>query len=441
MGHMKHLLLTTLSVLLLATVVFNMAAQTNRVYVKDFAIKKGDVKTVNLYFDNPSYVATAMQFDIYFSKGIVPVLDNFGDVVIDRADRVPSRSFAGEGAWMNNGEYYRYVFYNNKGFEISGTQGAIFSFDVTTDDSFDTNGSTGQIDVKNIRMSNLVNTSTSVKCADSRALAHASHSWNDIFVPENEGKKCYLADAMKVMAVSSDKQGIAYAFVTNGNGQWLKLLFPDGECNLSIGETCDRSSITGTLADASVNPTIIVDSEPEKSRLLNSINQGIEMYDLTQPSTLRELQSNEVVYVRGFYFLKDGVPSMASYSGETGSGSRGTVITVNTDMCSEALEVGQPYNFKIAAVQLKVAWETPAASPAHKVTANAANAYTNYVIYPIQVQNAIVTQVSDINASKQVASVRYYNVAGQEAATPHHGVNIMVQTYTDGTTSTSKIIR
>ncbi|MCQ2288603.1 MAG: leucine-rich repeat domain-containing protein [Muribaculaceae bacterium] len=50
------------------------------------------------------------------------------------------------------------------------------------------------------------------------------------------------------------------------------------------------------------------------------------------------------------------------------------------------------------------------------------------------------TGINDIT-SAQVKSVRYYNVAGQESSTPFTGVNMVVTTYTDGTTSTSKVIK
>ena len=49
--------------------------------------------------------------------------------------------------------------------------------------------------------------------------------------------------------------------------------------------------------------------------------------------------------------------------------------------------------------------------------------------------------VEDINADKQVAAVRYINVAGQQSETPFSGVNIVVTTYTDGTTSTVKVVK
>ena len=51
------------------------------------------------------------------------------------------------------------------------------------------------------------------------------------------------------------------------------------------------------------------------------------------------------------------------------------------------------------------------------------------------------TAVEEINAGKTVASVNYFNLAGQMSAQPVDGVNIVVTTYTDGTRSTAKVIK
>ena len=49
--------------------------------------------------------------------------------------------------------------------------------------------------------------------------------------------------------------------------------------------------------------------------------------------------------------------------------------------------------------------------------------------------------VEQINADRQVANVRYINVAGMESDEPFDGLNIVVTTYTDGTTTTAKVLR
>ena len=50
------------------------------------------------------------------------------------------------------------------------------------------------------------------------------------------------------------------------------------------------------------------------------------------------------------------------------------------------------------------------------------------------------TAISEVSVIKSVANVRYYNMAGQEMAQPQ-GMVIKVTTYTDGTTSSAKVVK
>ena len=49
--------------------------------------------------------------------------------------------------------------------------------------------------------------------------------------------------------------------------------------------------------------------------------------------------------------------------------------------------------------------------------------------------------IDDITATRQIDTIRYINVAGQESDMPFDGVNIVVTTYTDGTSTTVKVIK
>ena len=51
-----------------------------------------------------------------------------------------------------------------------------------------------------------------------------------------------------------------------------------------------------------------------------------------------------------------------------------------------------------------------------------------------------LTGIDEMNADKQVANVRYFNMAGQEMQQAN-GLTIMVTTYTDGTTSAVKVVK
>ncbi len=62
----------------------------------------------------------------------------------------------------------------------------------------------------------------------------------------------------------------------------------------------------------------------------------------------------------------------------------------------------------------------------------------NQTIIPL---NQIITGVSNVNSDKQVAGVKYYNLMGVESNEPFNGVNIVVTRYTDGSISTSKVLK
>lgn len=53
----------------------------------------------------------------------------------------------------------------------------------------------------------------------------------------------------------------------------------------------------------------------------------------------------------------------------------------------------------------------------------------------------VITGVDDLNASAEVASVTYYNLAGVASQEPFDGVNLVVKTMTDGSTVTTKMIK
>ncbi|MBR5725309.1 MAG: hypothetical protein IKX56_01095 [Muribaculaceae bacterium] len=61
------------------------------------------------------------------------------------------------------------------------------------------------------------------------------------------------------------------------------------------------------------------------------------------------------------------------------------------------------------------------------------------VFFSVQ-ENEVPTGISELVNGKQVAGVRYYNVAGQEMPEAN-GMTIVVTTYTDGTTTTAKVVK
>ena len=63
-----------------------------------------------------------------------------------------------------------------------------------------------------------------------------------------------------------------------------------------------------------------------------------------------------------------------------------------------------------------------------------------YVYYTPAI-GGIPTGIVDVLNAKQVVSEKYYNPAGIESDTPFKGVNIVVTRYSDGSTSTVKVLK
>lgn len=66
--------------------------------------------------------------------------------------------------------------------------------------------------------------------------------------------------------------------------------------------------------------------------------------------------------------------------------------------------------------------------------------------YYVKKENAsksgsIPTAITTVNGGAQVESVRYINVAGMESSKPFAGMNIVVTRYSDGTTTTTKVVK
>ena len=53
----------------------------------------------------------------------------------------------------------------------------------------------------------------------------------------------------------------------------------------------------------------------------------------------------------------------------------------------------------------------------------------------------IATEVSDMNVEKHIHHVKYINLSGQESPVPFQGVNIVVKTYSDGSSQVGKMLR
>ena len=75
-------------------------------------------------------------------------------------------------------------------------------------------------------------------------------------------------------------------------------------------------------------------------------------------------------------------------------------------------------------------------------TLNPGTATPDYEIYPLDVKDGgTPTAVVEVFGTKTVVGVIYYNLMGQQSSKPFEGINIVVTRYSDGSTSSVKVLR
>lgn len=67
--------------------------------------------------------------------------------------------------------------------------------------------------------------------------------------------------------------------------------------------------------------------------------------------------------------------------------------------------------------------------------------YKNVVVYPLRIDEDIVTAIDQVETASEVKSVQYFDLQGRMSNVPLKGVNIKVTTYSDGTRETMKIVK
>lgn len=103
---------------------------------------------------------------------------------------------------------------------------------------------------------------------------------------------------------------------------------------------------------------------------------------------------------------------------------------------------GDMYSFEALVKEVAVPTTDAKSAPRKTAYDSTVAPSTKFVVYPLDLDaNKVATGVNDVNNAKEVKGVSYFNMMGVESAQPFDGVNIMVTTYTDGTSSAAKVLR
>lgn len=140
------------------------------------------------------------------------------------------------------------------------------------------------------------------------------------------------------------------------------------------------------------------------------------------------------------YNVTDGAFYLPSHTGSINVQEFKAAFNVDYSLNSNVapqLTDGAVYSFE--ALVKEVATTNAKSAPAYDATVTPS---TKYVVYPLNLDaDKVATGVNDVNSAKEVKGVSYFNMMGVESAQPFDGVNIMVTTYTDGTSSAAKVLR
>lgn len=267
------------------------------------------------------------------------------------------------------------------------------------------------------------------------------------------GNKNYIvvkdaAQAVRNFSIPADDDKF---FNINGNKQeeytqnnWMLVSLPTDLYN-QVNETNTVTSITGSLtekfnvameATKVVFENVTTDFAPNTYCALNFMgessvkgNNSTSSYYFATPKANEYAKVVWAVYNGGAFYLP-------SHTGSINVQEFKAAFKVDYSLNSNVapqLTDGDMYSFEALVKEVAVA-TTDAKSTS--------DASTKFVVYPLNLEAGNVsTGVNDVNSAKEVKGVSYFNMMGVESAQPFDGVNIMVTTYTDGTSSAAKVLR
>ena len=425
----------------LASAAEHTKCENCKFYVPEFAIQKGETKLVTLCLDNPDFVPTAYQIGLYFRGGLklMEYIDEEGlylDGTFMATDRIKSRNtpfVTLNGNWKEDEKthemFFAMVGANMKQTPVKENSGALYEFYVTTDETFGTTDEKPSIAVNEDFTMTATLEGHYPQCFANTV--YEARPLSEVLVAD---KAYAIADPVKVVArTASPIDGNYFAFLSDGKDNWVKVNVPESSADMFVeGKSYDGEQFYGQVSG--FNPEFAIIKTLSNEDAVTPVEAEPVPHLMT--STL-SFKPNEVVSIKGFYFKEEAEENLRAYSGQ--SGERGQSLTINNSWAGDlGFENGKQYNISKGVVQLKAAWEKVDAPALIKPSDDLA--FKNYVIYPFE-KTGIATGVEDVNADKTISSVRYYNVAGVESATEFEGVNLVVTTYTDGTTSTVKVVK
>lgn len=279
--------------------------------------------------------------------------------------------------------------------------------------------------------------------------------WKVLYEGE-DGNQYKLNDTLYV-AAAVDSESTKLIFVTDnvdqiyydtyaewGYAEWMAW-YPDWialDCTgnqdmfdaIAQMQVIKPATVKGLLQDRMTNPRLMLNSVPVAIDDAELPTLSLFKYDLSNDYVTA--MGNEVGRADGYFFYKDGLPCLCSEQDTV-------VIKLNYDyaLALEAEMAQKPgFNYGLLGVfTLDEAWEENSAQgPMRRIHATDENYYTNYTFHPLAILSC--ASIDETLAGEQVVDVKYVSPTGVVSPVPQDGVNIVVTTRSDGSTTTFKRI-
>lgn len=316
---------------------------------------------------------------------------------------------------------------------------------------------------------------TIVKAAEVITLANlavngaegAAYQVNDVMVvakkfQKNNKNYIVVKDAAQAVRNFSTPAAGDKFFNINGNKQeeyaqnnWMLVSLPVELYN-QVNENNTVTSITGTLTEktnVAMEATKVVfedvtnDFAPNTYCPINFMGESSVKGDNSAYTYyFATPKANEYAnVVWAVYNSNDGAFYLPERQGSVNAQGFKAAFKVDYSLNSvdnPGLTDGDMCSFKALVKEVAVATTDAKSAPRKVAYDSTVTPSTKFVVYPLDLDaTKVATGVNDVNSAKEVKGVSYFNMMGVESAQPFDGVNIMVTTYTDGTSSATKVLR
>ena len=315
---------------------------------------------------------------------------------------------------------------------------------------------------------------TIVKTAEVTTLANlavngaegTAYQVNDVMVvakkfQKNNKNYIVVKDAAQAVRNFSTPAGDKF-FNINGNKQeeyaqnnWMLVSLPVELYN-QVNEKNTVTSITGSLTEK-----FNVAMEATKVVFENATNNfAPNTYCPINFMGESSVKGNNTAYTSSYYFAtpkaneyanvvwavyNGGAFYLPSHTGSINVQEFKAAFKVDYSLNSvdnPELTSGNVYSFEALVKEVAVPTTDAKSAPRKTAYDSTVAPSTKFVVYPLDLDDKkVATGVNDVNSAKEVKGVSYFNMMGVESAQPFDGVNIMVTTYTDGTSSAAKVLR